>query len=913
MYKTSNEYKEIIKSDEQRYSAYIELENGTKIYSNSDLSSLKLNDTIGNSIMGGFSPKIAKLSVLNDNKYNLTDKKFKLYIGLYLNNTNIEYIPQGTFIVSKPTDNDKGIKEITLEAKDLSYLFDIDYDRKKFENIFPCTMLAWTNAICAEIGVEFANSNFTNANIVLDRQPYTEDGATYRNVIAKIAEGCGCFAKIGKDDKLYYKNISSYRIDNVLTVKQVHEMKVKRLNTLKLWQLGKQKIKSVSLRNMFEQSKDDLKYGPLNSIVASRIVADDGSTTEDVYKRDEESIQKNGLCEYKIKENWVIDDKRDEFIINILKDLGGTKFNTGKIEVVADPSTDVGDYIQVSDVDSNTSFFMPIMDIEINIDNGISIIESSMPSKTETDYKSATSRKDKQRKTELKINKLDGEIKQIIQEQDEHSNKLTEIKSTVNSIEQQVESTYDFTKVAKGKSEVKLTDALDSNILKLTLNAENVSGAIHPKNSLFPKISLFPKKAGSAITLVVSRNSRYANKPLIYPKINLFPNKTLFPRSNPSMRKEFYFYIGNPLREYNNVHDQFVIEFDHDKGTCIAKVLRRIKKENGVYTIYNQAREEIIQEIDIELFKGTNYIYLKEYTNWEIEAEYMFNSELNKYYSTKVETNAKIKTMADEISLEVKQETDTDKLISKINMKPGLIDLTGLVTANENFKILEDGSVEAKNGKFSGNIYLDDGSEILGGKGLLSNLQFTSNGNTQVTSVGAYNHLGFLNNDMEQKNDKESIYIDVFIPDNFAIVSAILTLSIYPLRVLNNGVESGYGFAKNLRLYKSDMQGQMYANWNVNSGFSTESNEYYSEINNALANGGYTPDTSKKQLQTIASKDIANNLENGICRLKIESANNAPGYTGNFATDPLNCALQSCFASAKLNVYGYMKVESKEE
>ena len=56
-------------------------------------------------------------------------------------------------------------------------------------------------------------------------------------------------------------------------------------------------------------------------------------------------------------------------------------------------------------------------------------------------------------------------------------------------------------------------------------------------------------------------------------------------------------------------------------------------------------------------------------------------------------------------------------LISSINMSPekikissGKIELEGIVTANSNFKILEDGSMEAVNGKFAGKVTADSGT-----------------------------------------------------------------------------------------------------------------------------------------------------------------------------------------------------------
>lgn len=70
------------------------------------------------------------------------------------------------------------------------------------------------------------------------------------------------------------------------------------------------------------------------------------------------------------------------------------------------------------------------------------------------------------------------------------------------------------------------------------------------------------------------------------------------------------------------------------------------------------------------------------------------------------------------INLEVSKKVGNNEVISKINqsaekitIKANKISLEGLVTVNNNFKVLSDGSIEAKNAKFSGNI---TGSTITG-------------------------------------------------------------------------------------------------------------------------------------------------------------------------------------------------------
>jgi hypothetical protein len=103
-------------------------------------------------------------------------------------------------------------------------------------------------------------------------------------------------------------------------------------------------------------------------------------------------------------------------------------------------------------------------------------------------------------------------------------------------------------------------------------------------------------------------------------------------------------------------------------------------------------------------------------------------------------------------------ETDADgNKISVVKLTGDHIKLEGLVTANENFKILEDGSIEAKNGKFTGEIDADTGKiggfsisygrigidKDGGGSGMfLYNSMIGFKGDNMQALIGCYNDLG---------------------------------------------------------------------------------------------------------------------------------------------------------------------------
>ena len=90
-----------------------------------------------------------------------------------------------------------------------------------------------------------------------------------------------------------------------------------------------------------------------------------------------------------------------------------------------------------------------------------------------------------------------------------------------------------------------------------------------------------------------------------------------------------------------------------------------------------------------------------------------------------------------------------------VKIKASNIQLEGLVTANENFKILEDGSIEAVNGTFRGNVYADGGA-IGGfsiGHGHIGGADVIYNEDGTIEVKDTENGL-FLYDDMIGFNDK---------------------------------------------------------------------------------------------------------------------------------------------------------------
>jgi hypothetical protein len=559
-------------------------------------------------------------------------------------------------------------------------------------------------------------------------------------------------------------------------------------------------------------------------------------------------------------------------------------------------------------------------------------MEAPAATKTETKYQFTPQMIEALKHTELLLDKANQRITEVIEKQTDFSNELTKQETSLSGISQQVSKIYDFKKSVKGIDEIVLEDALPTNILKFEAIAKNVVG-MYPKKTLYPSPKLYPKKGGTTLTLVFGRTSRGSIPNPILPKKTLYPSSRLYPRADGSYIREYSFYIANPLREYLGKHDIFRVENDTEKGITVVKVIRYVKYENGQYGLYDEPIEEIIDDTQqLQLFKGNNFVYIKEFTDWDISADYIFNNELNKQYAPRVETNANIKTLNNEIELKVSEKVGKDEVITAINLTPEKakiksknLELEGITTINGGFSIDEKGNASIANNTVKINekgIQLADGASLVGGEGLLSNLQYQGLNYSfgDYTIQGTFGYMGFWIADNGDKIEilKSSTIITADIPSNFKIKKGIITLvhrpinADYQVSASSNSKVNIWGTSRNVALYKGTLNKYVgrdttYANY-------TESDlDYYSEISNAFGENGWTPpiatNTSDAQIATIHSIDISDYITSGeVNKFKIQTKMKTPTPGSDYYSSEIKIAPYNGTVIATLNIYGFMSM-----
>ena len=407
-------------------------------------------------------------------------------------------------------------------------------------------------------------------------------------------------------------------------------------------------------------------------------------------------------------------------------------------------------------------------------------------------------------------------------------------------------------------------------------------------------------------------------------------------RTNPSSEKREYEVNIEELRFKGDVYDSLIITKDEDY------VMRRLKlTEFYVLEELEQPVKEPLENINIELFEGDNYIYLIDMVGNKFYAEYLIKNDFNDMYPTKKEMNSAINLSAQSIELTVNQKLEgystTEEMNSAIQLlsnaialeiakkvnnedytsaeillringdsseakiKADKIDINGTVSANGNFKIDTNGNMECNNGSFKGNIYLQNGNKVVGGDGLITNLQFNSMGAYLGFSMLGFN-VGWIGSQYTIYNS--DVFIEAIIPNDFVILSAKITLEHTPAKWsgYDDTTKKDYdnwGYARNVKLYKGT------SNYKFDMGFNSEYLAIYesslSEIPNAFGTS-YTPsNTSGDSIVSKESIDIKNYLSTGGNRLIIRTGNSTPANV-------TNASQQTGMAKAVLNIIGYLKV-----
>ena len=258
---------------------------------------------------------------------------FKCEFGLKVNG-EYEYINLGNYIVkSSEKQEDTGSYKIVCYDKLLISM----HEYSKLPITYPISVRDYINSLCLVFGIKFKNKNeiFANYEKLIKSDLYDGLGYTFRDILDELAQVTASTICINNNDELEVRYINN-------TFDEIDEEFLRDVNV-----------------NFGE------KYGPINSVVLSR-----SGESDNIYLRDENSVNDNGLCEIKIVDNQIMNfNDRDQYLGDILNKLNGLEYYLNDYSSTGIIYYDVCDRYGVKVGDNVYSCIM--FNDEINITQGI--------------------------------------------------------------------------------------------------------------------------------------------------------------------------------------------------------------------------------------------------------------------------------------------------------------------------------------------------------------------------------------------------------------------------------------------------------------------------------------------------------------------------------------------------------------
>lgn len=710
-----------------------------------------------------FKTIMKQIDITVKNANEIKGKNVNFKYGLFVNN-EYEYVDLGSYFI-KDIEDDKKKDSLTVTGYDKMICFMKTFKQSELKLTYPCKISQLVQRMGEVCGVEIYSLDFYNADLLVDDDFFTIQELTYRDVLEKITQATLTTAFI-KDDKLYFCKIENTAV---------------------------QKLDKSYISNLIVMEK----FGPLNALVIGR-----GEVEDNLESTDDKSILENGRCEIRFDENELIQySNRKDVIDNMLEEIKGLEYYSFEGSDLGVMWLEPCDVIELGDRENN--FYKSIyLNAHIVINTGIeSNISADLPEETNTEYKVTTKEEKKHLKVERLAKKNEGLIQDLIEETSEHEKKITEVIQDADSITQTIKNTIDILRESEGIKTLKLENCMPGELEELHIFGNNTA---FKENSVILVKSENLKNdysycfLGSNGTFYEDENQHSASiilkadyKKFVIKKkagaifrvstFNEYPQNELEAIQNIkddtstdisiSIDNEKYLVVNfwnseldeetletlfNSIEIYSNyqVIDLKIQELPRQKEEirdeyCLeknqSKIIRRIGvHENGETYVLPKEIIEDIEELHIELTKGTNYIEIQNYTA-NMTAKYAILNDFTDKLASKVELKTEVKQSSDSIKSTLTKKLDKEKIIAAINM--AVLKLKGedvseeevektviqlianiLEIDTDNFKLERDGTTTIKKGIIAGLSLWRDYYNNIGRSWLTKD--FTENSNT---------------------------------------------------------------------------------------------------------------------------------------------------------------------------------------
>lgn len=376
-------------------------------------------------------------------------------------------------------------------------------------------------------------------------------------------------------------------------------------------------------------------FGPINTIVLSRAVSDN------IMVDDAESVSENGVHEYKISDNQMLNDNdRGDYIDAILTQLDGLEYDIYDTELTGYGNINPLQRVQFETGDN--TYYSYVFNNEIFITDGYKqTIYTELPEETNTDYTMTD-------KTDKRINQT------------------TLIVDKQNQIIQSMITNYlDFLQNKSDSNYIEIENVYANGITKLEISGQ--MSLLYPSNDLYPSDDLYS-----------------------------LDSYLIIEDENEEIKK---YQLGI---NYLNNGDKYVYtySFDEENNSYVpsAKIIRSNNTEeildapifelpNGNYKIYMESFDNLNYNVDYVIHNdltntlATNTQLATAITQTRNEIDIMASQVVNK------------DTIIADINVGIQNGQGIVSLTGN-----------SVIIQSDNFKLDSTGSIEATNGKFNGEI-----------------------------------------------------------------------------------------------------------------------------------------------------------------------------------------------------------------
>lgn len=355
--------------------------------------------------------------------------------------------------------------------------------------------------------------------------------------------------------------------------------------------------------------------------------------SDKIYKKDQNSIDKNGLCELMIKENQFMNfNDRVDYLQELSEKLFGVEYYLNDFVSTGIMYYDLLDMYNVEIFGKTYNCLM--LNDEQDITQGLEEnIHTDRPEKSETDYTKADKTDRKINQTNLIVDKQNQQITALVTSNTELNQKTAQLRIDVDKIAGEISDIADVTTTADGNGTITFENVNES---------EPILIKIHPQtNDLIP--------------LYLDDN--------IYLSDDLYMHNIELYFKNTTDDTEIIYNIPNELYYLDGIYDEFVIDYENQQ--CY--ITHRIEKVNGVKRLKEIETTEELPYPTIRLTAGDYTITIPYNLTTYIYARLMSKNLYTSQFATKVEVNSKITQTAQDITLSTDKKLENYSTTTEMN------------------------------------------------------------------------------------------------------------------------------------------------------------------------------------------------------------------------------------------------------